>query len=265
MLQAQSIIIALLILLSAPLLRSAEPAYDLSPASLAKERDLSVYDFPYSRAMSVPVSGSLNVNRPLLHISCTPAISIFRGFNSGSCKTFSTPLLSSWQDIAMAGNSWSNDRYMYHHFLQSYAGTALYMSARGSGLSSWRSFLYNVAMSTFLMQYESETLKESPSVRNMLLTPMVGAVVGECFYRAKRNIVSHGYEVLGSPVLGYIAAFIMDPVNEVSGYLRKEEECPLHADIERQRKGAECNISSCFWVHPGGLNPGGGIKVTYHF
>ena len=97
-----------------------------------------------------------------------------------------------------------------------------------------------------------------------MITPVVGAVVGECFYRAKRKIVNHGYEVLGSPVLGYIAAFFLDPVNEVTGYFRKEQY-NTHKIYEEQHRAGESSLTSGFWVNPGGVNPGAGLRLTYNF
>ena len=61
---------------------------------------------------------------------------------------------------------------------------------------------------------------ERPSYQDLFITPIVGSLIGEGFYRLKRIIVENNYEILGSPVLGHIAAFILDPVNEVVGALR---------------------------------------------
>ena len=88
-------------------------------------------------------------------------------------------------------------------------------------------------------------------VQDLVITPVVGAVVGECFYRAKRSIVSHGYEILGSPVLGYVAAFFLDPVNEVTGYFRKEQY-KIHQRYEEVERASKASLSSGFWINPGG-------------
>jgi hypothetical protein len=43
---------------------------------------------------------------------------------------------------------------------------------------------------------------------------LVGSLVGEGFYRIKRNIVANDYCLWGSKALGHIAAFLVDPLNE---------------------------------------------------
>ena len=49
------------------------------------------------------------------------------------------------------------------------------------------------------------------------VTPVIGSVIGECFYKVKRHIVSDGYRLAGSRILGNIVVFLVDPVNEVIG------------------------------------------------
>ena len=58
---------------------------------------------------------------------------------------------------------------------------------------------------------------EVPSIQDLIITPLVGAVIGECFYNWKRGIVANGYTLLGSSALGYVVAFLIDPVNEFVG------------------------------------------------
>ena len=60
---------------------------------------------------------------------------------------------------------------------------------------------------------------ERPSIQDIFVTPLVGSLIGEGFYRLKRLIVDRNYELLGSPVIGHIAAFFLDPLNEFIGLL----------------------------------------------
>lgn len=49
------------------------------------------------------------------------------------------------------------------------------------------------------------------------MTPIVGSCIGEGFYRVKRWLVDNDYRLWGSPLLGGILAFLVDPVNEFTG------------------------------------------------
>ena len=43
--------------------------------------------------------------------------------------------------------------------------------------------------------------------------------MGEGFFRAKRYLVANNYCLWGSPIIGNIVAFLVDPVNEVVGLI----------------------------------------------
>lgn len=58
---------------------------------------------------------------------------------------------------------------------------------------------------------------ERPSYQDIFITPLVGSVMGEGFFRIKRYLVANNYCLFGSPVVGNIVAFLVDPVNEVVG------------------------------------------------
>ena len=60
---------------------------------------------------------------------------------------------------------------------------------------------------------------ERPSWQDIFITPLVGSVMGEGFFRVKRYLVANNYCLWGSPVAGNIVAFLVDPVNEVVGLI----------------------------------------------
>ena len=80
--------------------------------------------------------------------------------------------------------------------------------------------LYSACISTIGWEFGIEAFMERPSYQDIVVTPVVGSIIGELFYRLKRNIVSHDYRLAGSPVLGNIVVFLIDPVNEVLGLFR---------------------------------------------
>lgn len=131
------------------------------------------------------------------------------------------PLFRRWYDhVIKEGPEFDGDNAMFNYILHPYAGAAYFMAARSCGFSFWGSMLYSAAISTIGWEVGIEAFMERPSYQDLIITPVVGSILGELMYRGKRTIVDHGYEMLGSPVLGHIACFVLDPVNEVIDLFR---------------------------------------------
>jgi len=73
-----------------------------------------------------------------------------------------------------------NDQYRVNQFLHPYGGSIYYGLARSTGLNFWESFLYSTAGS-FLWEIAGETT--SPSINDMITTPIGGTFLGEPFFR----------------------------------------------------------------------------------
>lgn len=133
----------------------------------------------------------------------------------------SVPFYERWyRNIFKLGPEWDHDNPIFNYVLHPYAGAAYFMSARTCGFNFWQSMLYSAAISTIGWEFGIEACMERPSYQDLFITPVVGSILGEGFYRLKRLIVNNNYEILGSPVIGHIVAFLLDPVNEVVGALR---------------------------------------------
>lgn len=129
------------------------------------------------------------------------------------------PFFRRWWNHAKSGPVWDSDLPLFNYILHPYAGGAYYMGARSQGLNVLGSLVYVTFISTCFWEYGIECINEVPSIQDLIITPLAGAVVGEAFYRAKRHIVANDYRLLGSPVLGNIVAVLIDPVNEVLGFI----------------------------------------------
>lgn len=130
------------------------------------------------------------------------------------------PFYKRWfKNVFKRGPEWDHDNPIFNYVLHPYAGAAYFMCARTNGFNFWQSMLYSAAISTIGWEFGIEACMERPSIQDIFVTPLVGSLLGEGFYRAKRLIVDNNYELLGTPVLGHIAAFFLDPVNEVVGLL----------------------------------------------
>lgn len=130
------------------------------------------------------------------------------------------PLFQRWyKNVFVKGPEWDHDNPMFNFVLHPYAGAAYFMAARSCGFSFWGSLLYSTIISTVPWEFGIEAFMERPSYQDLFITPLVGSVIGEGFFRIKRYLVANDYRLFGSPVWGNIVAFLVDPVNEVVGLI----------------------------------------------
>jgi hypothetical protein len=129
-----------------------------------------------------------------------------------------------WKENVKAGPVWDKDSWVLNWITHPYCGGVYYMTARSSGFTPLESFGYSALMSTFFWEYGIESFAEVPSVQDLLITPLVGSVVGEGFFYAKKSILRHDKKVLKSKVLGYTTLLLMDPFNTIlDGFGYKEK------------------------------------------
>ena len=118
------------------------------------------------------------------------------------------------------GPEWDHDNAIFNYILHPYAGAVYFMSARSCGFSYRESLLYSAAVSTIGWEFGIEAFMERPSYQDLVITPVIGSLIGELCYRGKREIMDNGYRLLGSSVVGHIAAILLDPVNGVLDLFR---------------------------------------------
>ncbi len=133
-----------------------------------------------------------------------------------------------FQNVFKRGPEWDHDNPIFNYVLHPYAGAAYFMAARSCGFNFWQSLLYSATISTVGWEFGIEACMERPSIQDIFVTPLVGSVFGEFFYKLKRNIVAHDYHLFGSRFLGNVVAFLIDPVNEFVGYFAGNPERKLH-------------------------------------
>ena len=158
----------------------------------------------------------------------------------------STPFFERWWNHVKKGPVWDRDKWYFNYLLHPYGGAAYYMSARSQGFSAPYSMLYGFGISTLFWEYGIEAFNEIPSIQDLIITPLAGAVIGEAFYVLKRSIVAGGYTLFGSKFLGNVVAYLIDPVNEVMGL--------IYGNDARR-------ISTSFAVMPG-MTPGMRLQAS---
>lgn len=137
-----------------------------------------------------------------------------------------------YRNIFVKNPEIDHDNPVFNYILHPYAGAAYFMAARSCGFSFWGSMLYSALISTVGWEFGVEACMERPSYQDIVITPVVGSLLGELFYKCKRHIVEHDYTLWGSRVLGNIVVFLVDPVNEVVNLFRGSYERKAHLGRE---------------------------------
>jgi hypothetical protein len=211
--------------ISAQTYRNGMP--DLSALSVMKENEQNVpvspYSLPYSFTGNSYDWHRLWINTAvlsgafvgtLLVLECLPEDAT--SWNRAELQD--VPLFKRWHDhVIKEGPEWDHDKFYFNYILHPYGGAAYFMTARSCGFNFWRSALYCSIISTVGWEYGIEAFMERPSIQDLFITPIVGSCIGEGFYHVKRWLVDNDYCLFGSPVLGGILAFLVDPVNEFTG------------------------------------------------
>lgn len=182
----------------------------------------TIYDYPYSMTANYPNYKRLALNTGVLFGAGVLTLGVLQllpddatAWNKKEIRQ--VPFFRRWVNNVKKGPVWDKDNFVFNYILHPYGGAAYYMSARSQGFNVLYSFLYSAAVSTFFWEYGIEAFMEIPSIQDLILTPVAGVIIGECFYLLKRRIVANGYELFGSRLAGNVAAYLIDPVNEVIG------------------------------------------------
>lgn len=253
-----------LITLSSDSIPEATESILLSPSFIADYGRPSIYDFPYSRTLSMPDWKHLWVNTGVMVGAGVATMVILESLPSDATawnkkENAKVSMWKRWKQHVTAGPVWDHDNLVFNYLLHPYAGAAYYMGARSCGLNCWGSFLYSFCISTVFWEYGFEAFNEIPSVQDLVITPVVGSIIGEGFYLIKRHIVSNDYRLAGSKVLGYAVAFLVDPLNECIGYFRGDQR------HQCRRSNALHGLSGSSWMAPSPGGMSGGISLSYQF
>ena len=133
-------------------------------------------------------------------------------------------ITTKWKENVKAGPVIDDDNFFLNYAMHPYFGGVYYMTARSNGFTILESFAYSAIMSTFFWEYGVEAFAEIPSVQDLIVTPVLGSVVGEGFFYAKRSILKNDSKVLNSKFLGKTSLLLMDPLNTIMdsfGYKQK--------------------------------------------
>lgn len=235
-----------------------------------RREGLTLYDLPYSRTLSMPDWKKLWLNTGILMSAGVATMVVLEALPADATAWNKTEnakvsLFKRWWRNVHKGPVWDGDNLVFNYVLHPYAGAAYYMGARSNGFNCWGSFLYTFCISSFFWEYGFEAFNEIPSIQDLIVTPVVGSILGEGFYMAKRAIVNRGYSVCGSKAFGYVLAFLLDPLNEVTGYFSGYQGKLSRRADERRAEKERTRLEAHSWLSPSRTGIQGGFTLTYTF
>lgn len=121
-----------------------------------------------------------------------------------------------WLENNRAGPVWDQDEWPVNYIGHPYFGAAYYIVARNQGLTPLESGAYSFLMSTFLWEMGIEAIAEIPSKQDIIVTPLIGSVVGEAFYIWEQRIMANNSQLLGSRLLGKSTLLLLNPAGSLS-------------------------------------------------
>lgn len=125
---------------------------------------------------------------------------------------------SKWWSNVSDGPVWDEDEHYLNYVMHPYFGGVYYIAARHAGFNEFESFFYSFVMSTFFWEYGVEAFAEVPSIQDIIVTPLFGALAGELMYNKEQQILAKG-EVMGSETLADVSLFLLNPVGHIHYWL----------------------------------------------
>ncbi len=229
------------------LLASAEIETDYASRidhSRDRHEPVSLYELPYSWTASSPDWHRLWLNTAVYAGAMVGTLGVLECLPEDAtswnrAEIQHTPMFKRWyRNVIKEGPEWDNDKWIFNYVLHPYAGAVYFMAARSCGFDFWRSMLYSSIISNVFWEFGIEAFMEQPSIQDCIITPGVGSLIGEGFYRLKRKLVEDNYRLFGSKLAGNIVAFLIDPVNEVLGLVIGN---PARAEALR-RQGVQSSL-----------------------
>jgi hypothetical protein len=108
----------------------------------------------------------------------------FSGWSEEQKDTYST---EQWKEN-VSHPHWDEDSWWVNYILHPYWGGAYYIRAQERGLGRGQSFWYSALLST-LYEYGVEAFFEQPSYQDLIVTPVVGSLVGQYLFTPVRQSI----------------------------------------------------------------------------
>ncbi|MBT3236407.1 MAG: DUF3943 domain-containing protein [Bdellovibrionales bacterium] len=122
-------------------------------------------------------------------------------------------LKDKWYSNISSGPVMDHDSFAVNWIGHPLSGAAYYTMARTTGLRPLESFIYSSLMSTLYWEYGLEATAEIPSIQDLIITPVVGSLMGELSYKLINQIDNNRGIFLGSKTFGSIMKVVLNPLD----------------------------------------------------
>lgn len=136
---------------------------------------------------------------------------IATGIEEANWKRPTNGIVNAWADHVSRPPVIDKDNFRTNFIEHPISGAVYYSIARHSGFSMLESFGFSVFSSTFLWEYGLEAIFERPSINDLIVTPVLGSLIGELFYQTYQSIERNDGKVLGSRTVGTAVQVITNP------------------------------------------------------
>jgi len=120
--------------------------------------------------------------------------------------------LRKWRNNVSNPGHDEDDHYI-NYVLHPYWGAAYYIRGRERGLTRWQSLGYSTLLST-LFEFGAEALFEKPSIQDLVVTPLIGSLIGEYVFSPLRQSIKS--RPGGPDTLGKVALVLTDPLGSAN-------------------------------------------------
>lgn len=131
-------------------------------------------------------------------------------------------MASKYSERVKEGPVWDKDDWVINYIGHPLSGAFYYTMVRHRGLSIGQSTLFSVVMSTFFWEYGIEAFAETPSIQDLIFTPLLGAILGEVFYQWAVKIDANEGKLLGSEKLAKTAKIMMNPAGSLANVINNK-------------------------------------------
>jgi len=121
-----------------------------------------------------------------------------------------------WYDNVFDGPVWDDDDLIINYIGHPVSGAFYYTMARNDGMSIYESAAFSALMSTFFWEYGYEAFSEVPSIQDLIITPLLGSILGEGMIVLQGKLDQHDGLVFGSKTLGNLSYFWLDPIGSIA-------------------------------------------------
>jgi len=118
-----------------------------------------------------------------------------------------------WENIT--NPQWDTDAYYLNYILHPYWGAAYYVRAQENGFDERASFWYSAAMSA-AFEFGAEALFEQPSIQDLIVTPVGGALLGDYFMRVRERITARQQPGEPVPFGDRLVLVLTDPIGAIN-------------------------------------------------